>query len=81
MVRKPPRPDELPALLTNVAYEAEVLAWSLRRAAELEHDAEVKRIYQIAIDRSAYVNAALVSARNLLCFFTHEPWSKGALRV
>jgi hypothetical protein len=78
MASKRPEPDELPGLLTNVSYEVEVLAWSLHRATELEHGAESLRNYQVAIDRSAYVNSALVAARNLVYFFANDRWSKGA---
>lgn len=78
MPPKLPDPHELAGLLTNVLFEVEVLAWSLHRAAALEHDAEVARIYQAAVDRSSYVNAALVAARNLYYFFDNSRWRKGA---
>jgi hypothetical protein len=75
---KQPTSDELPALLTNVSFEVEVLAWSLHRADQLHDDAEVALSYLVATDRSAYVNAALVAGRNLFCFFANDRWSKGA---
>jgi len=78
MVEKRPEPAELPALLTNVSFEVEVLSWSLHRADELAHDADEARLYLAAIDRSAYVIAALVAGRNLLCFFANDRWRKGA---
>lgn len=73
-VSKSPAAADLPPLLTNVAFEVEVLAWTVHCAAQLEEAAEIQRDYQSAIDRSAYVNAAWVATRNLLCFFANSRW-------
>lgn len=72
---------DLPRLLSAVAYEAEVLAWSAHRAEQLKEAAEVQRDYCAAIDRSAYINAGWAAARNLLLFFADKDWGGHAVEA
>lgn len=75
-----PEPDELPALLAEVAYEHEMLNIATNRIhdlAERLRDAEIKgdELLQreLGVERNAWVEVLLIHLRNVTDFYLSEP--------
>jgi len=64
----PPRPEELPALVGDIAHEVNQFFHSARRSFELGEQAA-----HIAAERNAHVEAMLIHARCLVDFFSCRP--------